>query len=238
MTKPETSDGLIDLLQKREPLLPELREHLRMLDMGGGRKMLALQHPLMYQIPYTEELNAYINGAFRMRRKYVETSRKEKRFGAFVFMHEKPYRINAFMKVADEMSDKDYGEILAETIVGTENLWQWKSELTQLLYPANRSFFWRRFLMSAQEKRELKKLADPLTVYRGCRPHNKKGWSWTLDKEKAEWFAKRFSADNGGVVEGFCYKQNVLALFLNRGEKEIFIDPIWVESNWRIQPCQ
>ena len=54
------------------------------------------------------------------------------------------------------------------------------------------------------------------------------GISWTLDYNKAEWFARRFLAGGTGygvVAEAICNPKDVIAYFESRGEKEIVIDP-------------
>jgi hypothetical protein len=47
--------------------------------------------------------------------------------------------------------------------------------------------------MSAKERKELKQLPDEITIYRGISEgRTAKGMSWTLDREMAIRFAKRF----------------------------------------------
>ena len=48
--------------------------------------------------------------------------------------------------------------------------------------------------------------------------------SWTLDKEKAEWFAHRFGED-GTVYQARIGKEHILAFFNARNESEVIIDP-------------
>jgi hypothetical protein len=61
----------------------------------------------------------------------------------------------------------------------------------------------------------------------GAAPRTKRsirGLSWTLDRDKAIWFAKRFSMLprlTPRLVEGFVHKRHVLAYFGGRKEKEI-----------------
>ncbi len=50
------------------------------------------------------------------------------------------------------------------------------------------------------------------------------GISWTLDREKAEWFATRFTED--GVVYSAKVKSNDILYYISdRGEKEVIVDP-------------
>ena len=82
-------------------------------------------------------------------------------------------------------------------------------------------------LMHEDELRQYEELDDTVTVYRGVTSHNAKNikaLSWTLDREKAEWFAHRFNED-GTVYEAEIDKQHILALFNGRNESEVIVDP-------------
>ena len=49
--------------------------------------------------------------------------------------------------------------------------------------------------------------------------------SWTLDEEKAKWFATRFDSDMQVVYSTTIQKLDILAYFTERGENEIVVDP-------------
>lgn len=79
--------------------------------------------------------------------------------------------------------------------------------------------------MSAEDKKVFDNLPNQIKVYRGYVPHlNRFGYSHTLDKEKAEWFAKRFNA-KGRVWAKTISKDKVFAYTNERGEQEIIILP-------------
>ena len=64
-------------------------------------------------------------------------------------------------------------------------------------------------------------------MYRGVTSHNAdnlKALSWTLDRNKAAWFAHRFGED-GTVYEAQIPKQHIWALLNSRGESEVIVDP-------------
>ena len=48
--------------------------------------------------------------------------------------------------------------------------------------------------------------------------------SWTLDRDKAQWFAHRFG-ENGTVYEAQITKQHIYAFLNSRGESEVIVDP-------------
>lgn len=76
-----------------------------------------------------------------------------------------------------------------------------------------------------QQKEQLDHLPDLIKIYRGCGKKEKtpKGLSWTLSKEVASWFAKRFDKD-GHIFSGVIQKEDILLCFLD-SEQEILCDP-------------
>jgi len=81
--------------------------------------------------------------------------------------------------------------------------------------------------MEQEERKALAALPDRLTIYRGV--HIKKGTlrglSWTLDRERAEWFANRWAKRRPYLVQAQVLKSDVRAHFLDRGEAEIVVLP-------------
>ena len=72
-------------------------------------------------------------------------------------------------------------------------------------------------LMDTDEYAVFCELDEVVTVYRGVT-------SWTLDRKTAEWFAGRFG-ESGTVYEAQISKAHIHAVFLNRGESEVIVDP-------------
>lgn len=90
-----------------------------------------------------------------------------------------------------------------------------------------------RLMMNEEEKRVFDSLPKIVKIYRGIRvddeldEHNI-GLSYTFNKEKAEWFAKRFSQDGKGtptLIEATIDKDDILSVFLDRDEDEIIVNP-------------
>ena len=83
-------------------------------------------------------------------------------------------------------------------------------------------------LMDATEKKEYASLPDVITVYRGVNGLKSqkqiKSFSWSLDKDIAEWFSSRFGGDSH-VYQAEIEKAHVFAYFKGRGEEEIVVDP-------------
>jgi hypothetical protein len=86
-------------------------------------------------------------------------------------------------------------------------------------------------MMDEEELEFFKNLPDEITIYRGYRKRkNKKGLSWTLSKERAEWFSRRFARTDSeaAVVKRVVKKSQVLAYFNGRKEDEILLKPEFV----------
>ena len=138
----------------------------------------------------------------------------------------KLYRL-AFLKyTAEYMSQDDLSEILADVRTSTEspnldpNLN--KRKLVSLFISSN------PYMLMTEEKLEVfNSLDDEITIYWGVTSYNadnEKALSWTLDYDKAEWFAKRFG-EAGIVYEAQIEEAHILAYFNRKNESEIIFDP-------------
>ena len=85
-----------------------------------------------------------------------------------------------------------------------------------------------RYEITKQLKKQLKKQINAhgyITVYRGFNKYSREdGNSFTLSKDKAIWFSKRFG-DEGYVNKYEIHIDNVIAFITDRNEAEIIADP-------------
>ena len=82
----------------------------------------------------------------------------------------------------------------------------------------------KTLLMDENEYEQYLSLPEEITVYRGIRGRGRlEALSWTLDIDKAEWFAKRWNK-GGKVYSARVKKEDVLAVFTSRNEDEIVVD--------------
>jgi len=99
--------------------------------------------------------------------------------------------------------------------------------LAELFSDARRQ---EEILMKSTEIRELHALPDIVTAYRGQIFSDGKhpaGASWTLSKEVANWYAApvpMLDQPHGWVLTAHVPKIAVLALFLERGEREVVLN--------------
>ncbi|MBE6971758.1 MAG: hypothetical protein E7446_06525 [Ruminococcaceae bacterium] len=141
-------------------------------------------------------------------------------------MVDKSYALG-FLKYAEPyLSEKDFGQILSSAWISNEspnndpNIS--KHRFVQMFKATS-----PEYLMDAEELMQLQELDDTVTIYRGVTSHNHaniKALSWTLDRDKADWFAHRFG-EEGTVYEAQIDKEHILALFNGRNEAEVIIDP-------------
>lgn len=139
----------------------------------------------------------------------------------------KPYWLTFFKHIQGYLDAKDFTEILKDIWIDTEfpmlNLDVTTQELTAWF-----SFCDKDILMSKEDSSYLDSLSDVVTVYRGVSSDEyKNGFSWTLSKEKAEWFATRLEFDGcSPVLYSFdVNKSDIVAYLSCRGEAEIIIPP-------------
>lgn len=134
----------------------------------------------------------------------------------------KQYRIPFLDLIKDKIDVEDFSKILAWIWVQDE--YPHQNGIPRLINMFNRA---NKFdLMTEGEMEGYVALPIEFVVYRGTQLGRAKvrGLSWTLDYEKAKWFADRFSG-GGSVYKARIKKSAVYALFTGRGEEEVVLNP-------------
>ena len=203
---------------EQEPLLEELVPYISELENG----MQVLRHPLVYSIPHLPALNAQCNMSYKMKKKALDACLTEHNYSQYIWLHERPYRLQAFLEIEDELGC-NYWKLLSDVWVDSENIYQCVDDwcLALSVKKPNQYTF-----MNKAEYEAFCKLPEHLTIYRGY-VKNPAGLSWTLDKDKAQWFAKRFSSrfGEGRITSKQITKDKVFAYLSRRSEEEIIIKP-------------
>jgi hypothetical protein len=203
------------LAEANEPLHPDLLPYFE----GDGALGAQVRHPLVYQVPLWS--NGSANAYYLQKKKDLETALAEKNFNRVIYLHERPYRLQAFVSIAKDLPDTKYWSLLSGIWTDTENQWQNLEQWKELL-SSNRPE--RHYLMDESEVQLLNSLPELVTIYRGCvKGLNEKGLSWTLDKTKAEFFANRFSKE-GIILEREIPKSDIIAVLTGRGESEVICE--------------
>lgn len=203
-----------------EDLNPELQAFIYEDDRFG----LLLKHPLVFAVPYLPPMNPMLNAQLRQKRRAVNTARADGNWSTYVWMHERPFRLQAFTEVEGLMADQTYWELLGEVWRDSENIRE-DAEAWRQLWRADRGD--TKYLMSDEEQATLAGMPDVFIVHQGHTDERDDGWSWTTDLHIAVWFARRFAALEGStpmVSTGTVSKSDVLAYFAGRSESEIVVD--------------
>jgi hypothetical protein len=200
------------IAEHNETLHPALVPYLEQSDIGWTM----LRHPLVYQVPFFSSGSA--NAQYAQKLKALEKAIANKDYKQSVWLVEKPYRVEAFIKIADKLSDTDYWKLLSDIWVDTENQYAYLKEWKKLLASKRPN---RHYMMTEEEDNILRALSQEVTIYRGCQKGiNEDGLSWTLDKSKAKFFANRFGK-KGIILERTISKNDIVAVLLGRGESEV-----------------
>jgi hypothetical protein len=212
--------SLQELFQKKE----ELDEELKSCLVPGLLSDKMLAHPLLHEIFYDEAMNAIYNERLKAKKKAIREAKAEKDWSTVLWMYERPYRLDCFISIKEQLTPQDYWKFLAEIWIDSENIWQNKEKWKKLL---SSDLPHKELFMSEEEQEKLSSMDKTITVYRGyLEGKNKNGFSYTLSKSKAEWFSRRFNKAmkrKSKVLTRRILKSKVFAYKSARGEEEIII---------------
>ena len=88
--------------------------------------------------------------------------------------------------------------------------------------------------MSLEERRALALMPDEFTIYRGSKRDDVDVLSWTLSRETAIKFARRFSGDR--LITAVAKKNDVHAFLARREEQEVVVDKFVVKQQEVLPP--
>lgn len=202
-----------------EELDPELEAFHYESDNGWD----VIKHPLVFSIVHAPFMNHRCNQQLAYKKRATAKALEEGQWHSYVFLHERPFRVDAFKRIAKRMDDEAYWDLLSECWIDSENIRENPAVWTRLLRSKRPG---REHLMSEADRALLAQFPDTIEVFQGHTDERDDGWSWTIDQSKAEWFARRFADFEHAdpvVSYGTCSKSDVIAFLTNRGESEILI---------------
>lgn len=212
----------------------ELRECLVYYD---STDMWAIKHKFVNEMFYTERFHSMYNERLRYKQKAAEDAFAEEDWTNFVFIHERPWRLEALVEIANCVeSDADWWSLVARVWVDSENIREWQSTWDTIL---NMDRPGQNAMMDEDDQKALAAMPETITIFQGCTDVRDDGWSWTTKRETAEWFANRFANLERGepmLRMGRVRKENVLAYITNRNESEILVDPEMVDVYRTVTP--
>jgi hypothetical protein len=219
------ADGVVEGEGKRlrefcgldEPLNPELAEYLD--DLGSMGPFV--RHPLVYGFAGTPGL---LNQKLAAKKEALAEAEAERDWGTFIWLHERPYRLEALLDVRDAADGQEFWDLMGEVWLDSENIWQ-NLDTWKMLWDEPDS----HKVMSEDEAAYLASLPDTVEIYRGiCLRHeemNEDGLSWTVNPERAEWFSRRQANGNPSyVITAEIDKSSIYAYLDHRGEAEVVVD--------------
>jgi hypothetical protein len=211
----------VALMDRHEELHPDLKPWL--VPMKSG---LMLKHPLVFNAFHGDQMNAWANERYRLKLAALDQARASGDWYTYIWLHERPHRVEALQDIAFNLRGREYWEMMSHVWSDSENIWQHRRAWRQVWLSKEPE---RDMVMDATEREHLASLPDGLTIYRGvslrCAMH---GLSWTLDREKAQWFANRrlcFKRRRPIVLQTVARKADVMAYFAGRNEQEIVVHP-------------
>ena len=213
------------LRRKDEPLDPELAPHVSEVSFGEFT-MPALRHPLVYLVPFMAPEAFRANDLLKHKRERIKRAMDDGDAGTFVFLHERPHRAQALLvwlhNYMPSVTEEDYWPLVAEVWIDSENIDQVWHAWRHLWRPARLPTTNRLRLASGEKAyAELMAMPEELTVYHGQGVGDTLDWSWTLDRDEAVWFARRFGVGVPEVLTGKVSRSNIYAYLTGRGEAEI-----------------
>ena len=187
--------------------------------------------------------NAFINLEYIAKLKIYRKQLKQKNYDAVLDILDKqkqmPWFLKNYKKIYQNYGDKKFYEIFRSIITYVDYHYPYRKKYNEVLnYGEN-----PRWMMSKEEKKHFSMLPNKFRIYRGiCFDKKIKevdekdkelliGNSWTLDYNKARWFAKnhapKFYDGNKYKKMILSYeinKKEVIAYFKDRNEEEIYVD--------------
>lgn len=141
---------------------------------------------------------------------------------------DKPERLRTFHKIASELGIDDatlFWSNFWSIWTTSENLHE-EEYYIRALIAYGEKLGCSTLGLEDEDREALGAMPDMLTVYRGCIEPNRDGWSWTLDRAKAKWFARRAyceDSDDRFVLTARAPKNKVIGYLTGRDESEIVI---------------
>lgn len=197
-------------------LCPELKDCI--VDIGNGIRLIKNKFLTTVYIRSGNDEDLY-NKPYRVRRELAQKYLKEENFDSFIFIHERPFRLEALVEVLFSIKREDLFRIVEYVWTDSED-------------PCVNLEVWKYIFNYCEELGVLedskKDLPEKFTIYRGTRAGIEDiGISWTLDASVAKMFSERFytkRTNKQPIVKVKEVKKEDIFLFTDaRGEKEVIL---------------
>ena len=189
---------------------------------SGGLIGPYLKHPLIFApltIVQFEGGWPRVLDAIEHKRTSIEGCLNKGQYHTAIFLHERPYRADALYEYWQDhdLAPDVIGPLAASVWVDSENINQ-NLDVWSALFSTLPGRCW----MDDEEESTLAMLPDTFTVYRGVCEDG--GYSWTLSRKIAQFFADRgIHNSTGEVRERVINREDAYAYLGGRNESEILI---------------
>jgi hypothetical protein len=227
MSLAEEERTRVELMRREEPVLRELRPFVR-----GNM----LRHPLIIEDIGEPDHAALVNARYREVKTKAEVALEKGDWSMHIALHQRPYRLKALKNCVDSgLSGSEYWHNVGDVWIDSGNIFQGLREWKKV-WCSNESG--REACMDDKERAALADLPEWFRVWRGtAHQRSVRGLSWTTDKEKAEWFARRLAIETQPLLaQGTVAKKDVKAVFLGRGESEVVSLGVRIEKVMTLEP--
>ena len=216
-------------MDRLEEPLPELRA--RMYPHGNGS--WCIHHPLCVQPFIDPDRCALWNRQFLEVKKGVERAAADGDWDGYVFWHCRGYRFDAFKRIARRLGFVDYWKLLCRVWIDSENIHQHYADWVRMWNACHPE---KHRVMDDEEQAALARLPKTINVWRGIGERGGPGLSWTLNRNRAMWFAYRAVDNKPRLLHGKVLRRNVHALLLGRNEDEIVAEKVKVLRTESLSP--
>lgn len=240
------------LAWKDEELDPELKAYFE--DAGGKTGFPMIRHPLVYDVPYSG-IPGLLNRRLEAKKDAIAKARKEGNAHQYVWLHERAWRLNALVGLLlGSDATANIAEAMRWNLVKT--IWQHRPSTRRLFLDVwsdsentdSNAELWSHLFSPQHPRRKpgevltdnndaremLALLPKQFTIYRGISAEvvheDDPGRirSWTLDAERARFFADRWagrgvSGNSGHVISKQVSREDIIALIAGRGEMEVLV---------------
>lgn len=224
----DTTEKLIESFgedpQNTDKLLPELQDYVDEDDGELGWTML--RSPFVYQVPFHSWKMA--NESYAAKGAAFEEAMESGEYGYAIWLLERPFRMPRLIEWhrQEVVPHDEIAKLLADVWKDTEFPHQFNEGYILALFRG------AGFVSDAERNRPdlMQRIhrggKNEITVYRGVGRHGEaSGMSWTLKRETAEFFARRFGKNKGSVFTATIPTWGILAYLTGRDEEEIVVDP-------------
>ena len=132
----------------------------------------------------------HINSGFSDTKKRIDKLIDDGDWSKLLLFVAKPYKFYKFLEIQTKLTDKEYWETLRETFITTHHQTHQIDDWISCFKSERQE---KESLMDEDDLDFYNQLPDRIKIWRGANSEDfVKGLSWSTDKERGKWFARRF----------------------------------------------